>query len=262
MTNWELVDNAARRWSGHGVIGAAVETLKGDAWSQEADRRFVAASTIKIPVMIDLYRKIDACELSESTRVEIGSACVPGTGILQHMRPDLELTVDELCTLMIAISDNVATNLLVDLVGLDSVNRTIADLGMGNSHMGRKMLGRRATSADGENWVTPADLNRSVRAILDGSAASPASCERMKTMLTRQDGSRRVTRFAPEGSRWGSKPGMLPGIINDAGFIETDRGTAIISVCCEGFAEDHEAERAIAEIARAALQALELADER
>ena len=131
---------------------------------------------------------------------------------------------------------------------------------MSRSHMGRKMLGRKATTADGENWVTPADLNRSILAILNETAASPESCEQMKTMLSRQDSARRVTRHAPEGSRWGSKPGMLPGVINDAGFIETSRGAAAISVCCEGFEHDHEAEQAIAEIAHAGLCALGLAE--
>ena len=90
--------------------------------------------------------------------------------------------------------------------------------------MGRKMLGRRATTADGENWVTPADLNRAMLAIL-GTARPPrlSSCARMNAMLQKQDGCRRVTRHAPEGSRWGSKPGSLPGVTNDAGFIETDQ---------------------------------------
>jgi beta-lactamase class A len=243
-------------WSDRGVIGASIATLDGQEWSREADRRFVAASTIKIPVMIDLYRKVDSGEIALDGRIAIGRERVPGSGVLQHLRPELELTVEELCTLMIAISDNVATNLIVDLVGLDSVNRVIADLGMSQSHMGRKMLGRKATSTDGENWVTPADLNRAILAILTETAASKQSCEQMKTMLSRQDSSRRVTRFAPEGSRWGSKPGMLPGVINDAGFIETDHGAVAISICCESFDHEHEAEQAIAEIALAGLHAL------
>lgn len=231
MPDWKAVRNAIDRWSDLGVIGASIASLDGERWNHEAERHFVAASTIKLPVMIDLFRTIDSSKVALDDRLPVGQARVPGTGVLQHLRPELELTVEEICTLMISISDNLATNLLVDLVGLDSINRTIGGLGMTHSVMGRKMLGRRAFEADGENWVTPIDLNRCVLAILNGAAASLASCEQMKIMLTRQDSCRRVTRFAPEGSCWGSKPGMLPGVINDAGFIETDRAAAAISVC-------------------------------
>lgn len=261
MASWNRVDEALARWRKYGALGASVATVDGRSWSHQGDRRFIAASTIKVPVMIDLYRKVDAGDVALDELIAIGTERVPGSGVLQHLRPVLELTIEELCTLMISISDNLATNLIVDRLGLDSINQVIVDLGMSRSHMGRRMLGRKATSADGENWVTPADLNRAMLAILTGTAASETSCEQMKTMLSRQDSARRVTRHAPEGSRWGSKPGMLPGVINDAGFIETDHDAVAISVCCEGFVDDHEAELAIADIARAALEDLGTIDE-
>jgi beta-lactamase class A len=260
MADWNSVAESVQRWSGEGEIGVSIKTLAGEHWEYQADRRFVAASTIKIPVMITLYRQIDQGLHAADELIALGPDRIPGSGVLQHMHEGLELTVDDLCTLMIAISDNTATNMLVDLVGLDQVNRTIHDLGMANSVMGRKMLGRRATSDDGENWVTAADLTKSVHQILDGRAASTDSCRAMKTMLTRQDQSRKVTRFAPEGSVWGSKTGGLPGIVNDAGFIETDRGAVVISMCCEGFARDDQADLAIAEISLAALKALRFVD--
>lgn len=256
MTNWNLVDAEVDRWSKLGAIGVSIQTLDGQAWGRDAERPFVAASTIKIPVMIELFRRIDAGDIRLEQLLRIGEARVPGSGVLQHLRPELEVTVEEACILMIAISDNAATNLLVDLVGLDAVNRTIASLGMARSRMGRKMLGRRATSADGENWVTAADLNRAVLAILNGSAASHDACKRMKAMLQKQDGCRRVTRHAPEGSVWGSKPGSLPGIVNDAGFIETNHGTIVVSVCTEGIPDDLDAEKAIGDIALAGMRAV------
>lgn len=260
MIDWSPATDAAARWSIHGEIGVSARSLGGEDWEFNADRRFVAASTIKIPVMIALFRQIDAGEKRLGDLIVLGGAeRIPGSGVLQHLHAGLQLTAGDLCTLMIAISDNTATNMLVDFTGLDRVNETIRDLGMDRSTMGRKMLGRRATSADGENWVTPRNLTTAVAAIVDGHAASAESCERMMTMLARQDQCRRVTRFAPEDSRWGSKPGTLPGIVNDAGFIQTGKGTAVISVCCEEFAQEHEAELAIAEISRGALETLGMA---
>lgn len=261
MMEWSSAAAEIERWSSGGEIGVCVRSSTGAWFDFQSGRRFVAASTIKIPVMIALYRQVDAGRLAEDELIALGPIRVPGSGVLQHLHEGLELTLDDLCTLMMSISDNSATNVLVNLVGLDQVNATIRDLGMKDSTMGRPMLGRRAASDDGENWVTPADLTTSVLAILENRAASPTSCAVMKTMLIRQDQNRRVTRFAPEGSVWGSKPGTLPGIVNDAGFIETERGTAVISVCCEGFAHDDEAGRAIADIAGAALETLGFVDQ-
>ena len=260
MTNWNLVESAVDRWSRLGAFGVSIQTLDGQRWDHAADRPFVAASTIKIPVMIELFRRIDAGDVALDQLLSIGDSPVPGSGVLQHLRPSLEVTVEETCILMIAISDNVATNMLVDLVGLDAINRTIISLGMTNSRMGRKMLGRRATTADGENWVTAADLNRALLAILSGTAASSDACARMKAMLQKQDGCRRVTRHAPDGSLWGSKPGSLPGIVNDAGFIETGQGTIVISVCAEGIADDLDGEKAIGDIALAGMRAVGLVE--
>ena len=260
MTDWTPVVERVARWSGSGEMGVSIASLSGATWEVEADRRFVAASTIKIPVMIALHRQFDAGRRTSLDRIALGPERTPGSGVLQHMHDGMELTLDDLCTLMIAISDNTATNLLTELVGFDEVNATIGDLGMTNSTMGRLMLGHRASQSTSENWVSASDLTTAVRAILGGTAAGAASCRRMKTMLTRQDQCRRITRYAPETAVWGSKPGSLAGIVNDAGFIETSRGAAVISVCTEGFARDHEAELACAEIAAAALSALDLLD--
>ena len=98
-----------------------------------------------------------------------------------------------------------------DLVGMDQVNRVIRELGMTNSVMNRRMLGRRIGTRAGENWVSAADLTTAVSAILDGTAASTDSCERMKTMLVRQDQNRRVTRYAPETQPLGLQAGYAGG---------------------------------------------------
>jgi hypothetical protein len=64
-----------------------------------------------------------------------------------------------------------------------------------------------------------------------------------------------VTRYAPEGVRWGSKTGSLPGVTNDVGFVVSSRGALVVSVFCEGLASEEDGERVIAEIALAAMVA-------
>jgi beta-lactamase class A len=128
-------------------------------------------------------------------------------------------------------------------------------LGMTDSVLGRRILGHLPNPGDPENWATPRDFAVAVQAIVAGTAASPESCARMLATLERQGEVRRISRFLAGGPdlRWGTKPGDLPGVVNDVGFVATDRGAVSVAVFCEDLPDLDAAERAIGEIARAAL---------
>jgi beta-lactamase class A len=157
---------------------------------------------------------------------------------------------------MISISDNTATNVLIDLVGMAEVNATMRRLGMVGSALGRRMgLGRQPGQE--ENWATPNDYAAVVAALLGNTAASPSACAQMVALLEKQQNDRRIARYLPrpDGPRWGTKTGSLPGVSNDAGFIMTDRGPLIVCVFCGEQTDRHAAEQTIGEISRAALTA-------
>ncbi|MDI3339213.1 MAG: class A beta-lactamase-related serine hydrolase [Sphaerobacter sp.] len=241
-----------------GTVGVTVVAPGGQTFRHHGDRRFRAASTVKIPIMIALYREIDAGRCSLAERVTLRAEDkAGGSGVLLHLHDGLELTLGDLAYLMIAISDNTATNLLIDRVGLEAVAAVFASLGMRDSTLTRKMKGRAAQPGETENWATPDDYALAVRALLDGRAASPDSCAAMLAMLEKQQNRSRIARYLPEGEgiRWGSKTGSLPGVINDVGFITTPAGTLVVSVYTEGLPDLHAGEQAIGEIARAAMQA-------
>lgn len=257
QTEWAAVEAAAAAAErGSGVVGVAVRWHGEIVVERRGDRAFRSASTIKVPIMVELFRQVDAGTLRLDDRYALRDADrVPGSGVLQHLHAGLELTLDDLCTLMIAISDNTATNVLLDRVGMERARTTMSDLGMYRSVLGRQMLGRLPAEHEGENWTTPRDLATVMVAIVAGAAASPVGCARMVAMLERQDSARRITRHAPPGSRWGSKPGSLPGNVHDVGFVATDAGTLVVAVMTEGLPGEAEAETAIAEIARQAMRA-------
>lgn len=253
QTGWAAADAAER---GGGVVGVVVRWGGAPVVERHGDRVFRAASTIKVPVMVELFRQVDAGKLRLDDRYASRHVDrVPGSGVLQRLHAGLELTLDDLCTLMMAISDNTTTNVLLDRVGMERVRTTMAQLGMANSALGRRILGRLPSDDEGENWTTPRDLATAMAAIVAGTAASGESCARMVTMLERQDSTRRITRHAPPGSRWGSKPGSLPGSVHDVGFVAADAGTLVVAVMIEGLPGEAEAETAIAEVAHAAMVA-------
>jgi beta-lactamase class A len=258
--DWSTVENLAREAEREGGrVGVAVIAPDGERFSYRGDERFVAASTVKIPLMVEIYRQIDAGRRSlDDVYVLRDAAKAPGSGVLLHLHDGISLTLADLIYLMISISDNTATNILIDMADMEQVNKTIASLGMTGSTLGRKMLGRPAQGAERENWATPLDYARAVQSILDGSAASAASCARMTEMLTKQQNARRIARYLPEGVRWGSKTGSVRGVTNDAGFITTDTGTLIVSVFCADLADQHTGEQVIGDISRAAMRATDL----
>ncbi|CAN5481234.1 serine hydrolase [soil metagenome] len=235
-----------------GVAGIAI-AVNGDVTADwNSDRLFRAASTIKIAVMIEIFHAEEQGKLSRSDVVALKeSDRVPGSGVLAHLHEGLNLIVDDLLYLMISISDNSATNMLVDLVGLDAINDGLVRLGIETSKMRRRMLGRTPLEGEPENWIIPRDFAVMVQAIVNDTAASPSSCAAMRDLLATQQNTDRIARFLPEGTTWGSKTGSLPNVVNDVGFITTDQGTIVIAVFTEGLSEA-DGEKAIGEIARAA----------
>ncbi len=209
--------------------------------------------------MIELFRQIDAGDhsLSDSYRLRTEDQSA-GSGVMQDLHEGMEFTLGDLVYLMISISDNSATNILIDLVGMDQVNATMRRLEMANSTLGRKMRGRERLAAEEENWATPEDYAAATASVLSNRAASTEACARMIALLEKQQNDRRIARYLPrtDGPRWGSKTGSLPGIVNDVGFIMTARGPLIISMFCEGQADVHRAEQIIGEVSRAALTAV------
>jgi beta-lactamase class A len=257
-TDWSGVEAAAHEVAATGTLGIAIVAPDGEWWEQHGDRRFAAASTVKIPIMIACYRQIDAgrWRLDEThTLAEDDKAA--GSGVLLHLHAGLTLTLEDLIYLMISISDNTATNLLIRLVGMEAIGRTMRELGMTASTLGREMKGRPALPGEAENWATPGEYARVVEAILDDRAAAPDSCAAMRAMLERQQNPRRIARhLAPSSAiRWGSKTGSVAGVTNDVGYVSGPNGRLVVAAFAENFPDGHLGERAIGHVVRAALAA-------
>ncbi len=258
-TDWAGVAAAiARAERGETVLGVAVIAPTGERFGHNENRRFVAASTVKVPLMIELFRRIDAGErrLADTYRLRAEDRA-PGSGVMLHLHEGMEFTFNDLVYLMISISDNTATNILIDEVGMEAVNATMRGLGMSGSGLRRKMQGRAAAAEKDENWATPNDYAKVIAALLDDEAASSASCGAMIAMLEKQQNERRIARYLPKDGRprWGSKTGSVPGVCNDVGFIMTRRGALILSIFCHLPPDAHAGEEIIGDISRAAWEA-------
>ena len=157
-----------------GVLGLSVKDLKtGALFEIRPDEPFPQASVIKLAVLYELYRQ------AEEGRVDLGEATHPpvprvgGDGVLQHLGASVSLTWREAAVLMMAVSDNAAANLLIDRLGMDTVNRRLDALGLTRTRLRRRMMDLEAARRGEENVSTPAEMRRLVEAIYAGTGLSP-----------------------------------------------------------------------------------------
>jgi beta-lactamase class A len=222
------------RWS------AAVVAPDGALlWGHAPDERCKAASTIKIAILIALFRAIEAGELRLDARRELHAADkVPGSGVLRALDDGLALTLHDLAHLMIAISDNSASNMLIEAVGLAAVNAVLRDLGAERSVLGRKFYGRAALPGEPENLTTARDLARLLVAILGNL--------RGQTHLDR------LARRLPEAVPYAGKTGSLTGTALDAGILFAPARPLVVAVIAADLEDVIVAEEAMGQLALAA----------
>lgn len=238
-----------------GAVGVAIDSTSGWKFQHRGDRCFRAASTVKIPIMIEIFRRVDHGEIALTDRyvVERHDHSV-GSGVLHELHAGLAVTIQDLLYLMMSISDNTATNILIDMAGMENVNATMRELGMEQSTLGRKMQGKPAEGEQRENWATAAEYASLVGKLLGNQVASPDACAQMLAILEKQQNTRRIGRYMPQhGLRWGSKTGSIQGVTNDVGFATSEAGMVIISVFCEDLPDMHVGEKLIGDVARRAV---------
>lgn len=260
MTDWTRLRAAIAAAESAGcTLGVSAIAPGGGRFAHNGTRRFVAASTMKIPVMVELFRRIDAGRDSlEHLHVLREDDKATGGGVVKELHAGIAFTVRDLCYLMMAISDNSTTNILIDRVGMAETNALMKALGMAGSCLGRKVRGRPPIEGETENWAIPDEYAALIAAILGNTAASPSSCAAMVEMLEKQTNDRRIARHLPRGEgrpRWGTKTGSLPGVVNDVGFVMTQQGPLVLSIYCE-IADPNAGEAVIGDVARAAFDSM------
>ena len=114
------------------LVGVAAKHLdSGEEILHNSGDVFFTASTFKVPLLLELYRQVDAGKIDLSERVELHrDHRVPGSGVLKELGEGLSLTLHDLATLMIIISDNTATDILYNMVGRDNLNNAMRELGL------------------------------------------------------------------------------------------------------------------------------------
>src|SRR5690606_28341268 len=168
-----------------GVVGYLVTDLtsrKPVAARLEAEP-FPTASTIKLPILYEMLKQADAGTLPLDTpRPLERTAVAGGSGVLQFLSTP-SLSLRDQATLMIILSDNTATNVVINAVGMDKVNNRMAAMGLADIRLRRLMMDAEAVKRGDENVASPASLARVVEWLWKGEGLTPASRDTARTIL-------------------------------------------------------------------------------
>ncbi|MFN7826873.1 MAG: serine hydrolase [Acidobacteriota bacterium] len=237
-----------------GVMGLAIIDLQsGEEILINAQSTFPTGSSIKIPILIELHRQAAAGTLKLTETLPITNRQqVGGSGVLLHFAEGgSQLSLHDLSILMIALSDNTATNLLIERLGMDRINQTIVDLGLPGIKLQRKMIDLAAMARGAENIATPREAARLLELLAQGKVINTeVSAAVLKTL--RIPKSSPIPRLLPASTTVANKPGGLEGVACDWGLIEIPNRPFAIAVMTTYNGESAGADEAIARISRLA----------
>jgi beta-lactamase class A len=237
------------------VIGVAIVDLTDQrSFYLNADAIYPTASTIKIAVLAELYRQNErgsGAKLADLYTVNAKDG-VGTEGILQSMSAGVSrITNHDLALLMVSLSDNSATNVLIDRVGMDNVNNWLAQLGLERTRLRRHMLDVKAAEEGRENTSTPRELITMLQALHAGRVFNKKTTEDFFKMLSTQKSSY-IPRLLPADLVIANKPGSLDAVRNDAGIVFVPGRPFAIAVMTTFSNDDIAAEQCIARIAKVA----------
>lgn len=228
------------RW---GIYIKCVET--GEEIAINADESMDTMSVIKIPLMVEVFRQIEAGKFALTDRVTLKeSEKRPGTGIIRSLDAGAIMTIKDLITLMIIVSDNTATDMLFDKVGgTEPVNKLMQSYGLNSiKATGTTDVWFKAIAAEPDRWKfhtegktpfglsSPRDTGKLLEKIYKGEAVSKQASEQMLQIMRGQVYSSRLPKYVT-GFRVPHKTGdFLPYIGNDVGILESSNRHVVISV--------------------------------
>lgn len=252
------------------VAIALVDLAGGDTLTRTADLRFHAASTMKVPVLIELARRVDAGATHWQDSVEVENkftSIADGSPFTLDPADDSDSTLyslagtpvtqRRLAELMITRSSNLATNLLIARLGAERVNATAHRLGADSIEVRRGVEDGKAYAKGLNNTVTARDLMALLRAVAEGRAASPASTSEIVRILAAQEFNDGIPAGLPAGTRVAHKTGEITALMHDAAIVyPAGRAPYILVVLTRGYPERTAAARVIADVSRLVYAAL------
>ena len=250
-----------------GVMGVAILDLTdGRILLRNADRVFPTASSIKIAILLELYLQDQETRAGAKGKAKLDDPytfdpkdLVEDSQIMAGLTAGVtRVTNHDLAQFMVAVSDNAATNVLIDRVGMQNVNATLRSLGLTKTVLRRKMIDIAAARRGDENVATPQEMVRLLEMIYKGKALNQELTGGFIKQLKTLKKDNYLSYELPEDVELADKPGSLEAVRNDSGIIFAQNRPFAISVMTAYDRDEKAAGRAISEVALEAYHYFEM----
>lgn len=211
---------------------------------------FPSASTIKLLILIELLRKVNIGELDLDTTIKIKDYdIVDGDGILKEINTEVSLKLIDIATLMIIVSDNYATNILIDVLGFENINKTINQLNLNDTKLQRKMMDSEAKSQGLDNLTSSSDMISLLKLLYNNKLISPKFSKLIIDIMLKQQVSG-INSLLPEELAIAHKTGDLDFLEHDVGLVFLENSNYAIAILTNELDSNDEGKNLIKNISK------------
>ena len=208
---------------------------KNNGFSVNGDKKVLSASMIKLLILAELMKKIFENKFSLSDTVMMANFMkIGGDGVLKELNTGHHFTLKELATLMIIVSDNQATNILIDFLGMENINQLGKELDLKETFLGRKMMDAEARKKGYDNYTCADDISLLLKLIYQEKLINKEASQLMLDILLKQQQGERLQRYLPSDIKIAHKCGDLDNLENDGGIIWLGDRAYILVVLTNG----------------------------
>lgn len=194
--------------------------ITGEEWEVRSGEPMEAASVIKIPVLAEVFAQLEAGTADKNERYRIREEDkLPSCGALNYLHTGLEVTLEDLYTLMIILSDNTATNLLIKKFGMEQINRRMRGLGLTVTTVNRLLFDAEASAAGRENYISAKEIGILLEKMYRGELISQKASKEMISILMNQRLNGKMPFHLNGKVKIAHKTGEDSGITHDVGIV-------------------------------------------
>ena len=211
------------------------DLVKNTGFSIDGNKKVLSASMIKLLILAELVKKVSENKFSLSDAITVTEAMkTGGDGVLKELNSGHHFTLKELTTLMIIVSDNQATNILIDFLGMENINQLGKELRLKETFLGRKMMDIEARKKGYDNYTCADDISLLLKLIYQEKLINKEASQLMLDILLRQQQGERLQRYLLSDIKIAHKCGDLDNLENDGGIIWLGNKAYILVILTNG----------------------------